>query len=71
MALVTNWVTRLSRRLRVYEATLIASYRTEDPAFELLIQSQGRMFRCTLDLREVTTLYGSIQNYLAKARNPQ
>jgi hypothetical protein len=56
--------------LRVYEATLIASYRTEDPAFELLIQSQGRIVRCKLDWREVTTLYGSIQNYLAKARNP-
>jgi hypothetical protein len=71
MALVTNWVKPLSRKLRVYEATLIASYRTEDPAFELLIQSQGRMLRCTLDLREVISLYGSIQNYLAKARNPQ
>jgi hypothetical protein len=70
MALVTHWVKHLSRRLRQYEATLIASYRTADPAFELLIQSQGRMLRCTLDLREVTTLYGSIQNYLAKARHP-
>jgi hypothetical protein len=69
MALVTHWVKRLSRKLRVYEATLIASYRTEDPAFELLIQSQGRILRCKLDLREVTTLYGSIQHYLAKARN--
>lgn len=70
MALVTNWVKRLSRKLRVYEATLIASYRTEDPAFELVIQSQGRILRCKLDLREVTTLHGSIQNYLAKARHP-
>lgn len=70
MALVTNWVNHLRRKLRVYEATLIASYQTEDPAFELLIQSQGRILRCKLDLREVTTLYGSIQNYLAKAHNP-
>jgi hypothetical protein len=70
MALITNWVTRLSRKLRVYEATLIASYRTADPACELLIQSQGRMLRCELDLREVTTLYGSIRNYLAKAHHP-
>jgi hypothetical protein len=70
MALVTNWVKRLSRKLRVYEATMIASYRTEDPSFELLIQSKGCILRCKLDLREVTTLYGSIQNYLVKARNP-
>ena len=70
MALVTNWAKHLRRKLRVYEATLIASYRTEDHAFELLIQSQDRMLRCKLGLREVTSLYGSIQNYLAKARNP-
>jgi hypothetical protein len=68
MAKVTNWLKSLSTRWRDADATLMASYDTEACLFDVVVQSKGQVLRCRLTLHEVTTLYGSIVNYLSQAK---
>ena len=70
MAQVTNWLKWLRARGQSYEATMLTTYNVESRIFDLVLQSRGRVMRVQLELNEITSLYGSILNYLNQAKYP-